>query len=482
MTRKSKKKRMAALKCDSLAYRREVPGGSIRADEFDSISLDQEVILVGRIMLADKTGKISKLGVFEEVNDEQVICLEHLESNGGSVPVFLLRTDDNIQQVNSSIHYGDVVMIEGVRKEMGAEGFLIGHKIKLLSKAIGDVHDSNIDFRKKPNLYSQRHLDFLRNPEKIQWFRKCFLALASLRQFLYRKGYEETNMTLLQNSFEAGLANPFETYSMEHEKNLYLRVTSELFLWKLMIAGFSKVFEIGKSFRNQKATANMLPQFTILELYHAYASRDEIENLVREMICEVIVQLHGHLEIPTPKGSIDCSGKWGVCDFSEEVKRMTGSFYCEENSIEELLTIADKMNSPRPEVINKYSIASAMYSTVMSQIKEPTFLRNLPAAQSPLYHLNTDGSTVDETLLVINGELVADIVNPERDPEILRRRMEDQLQYRSHKQGNKINEDILTALNLGLPPSRGVGIGVERMFKLLLNAEDISEIELFPLF
>jgi len=482
MARKSERKRMAALEHDSLAYRREVPNESIRADELDSVPLDEEVILVGRIMLADRTGKISKLGVFEEINGQQVIYLERLESNGGSVPLFLLRNDENIKQVNSSIHYGDVVMVEGVRKESGTESVFLGHTIKLLSKAIGDVYDSNIDFRKKSNLYTHRHLQVLRDPEKIQWFRKCSLALTSLREFLHREGYEEANMTLLQKSFEAGLANPFATYSVDHDKDLYLRVTSELLLWKLMIAGFSKAFEIGKSFRNQGSTADMLPQFTILELYHAYASREEIEGLVQRMICEIVAQLHGRLEIPSSGGPIDCSGEWQVYDFREEVEKSTGSSYSEDDSVEEMLVVAEKLGASRPEVVNKYSVASAMYGTVMSRIAGPAFLRSLPAAQSPLYHLNADGSTVDETLLVINGELVADIVNPERDPEVLRQRMEDQLQYRSCEQGKEVNEDILAALKFGLPPSRGVGMGIERLLKLLLNAEDISEVELFPVF
>ena len=135
-----------------------------------------------------------------------------------------------------------------------------------------------------------------------------------------------------------------------------------------------------------------------------------------------------------------------------------------------------------PAVVNKYTIATAMYSFVMSKIKGPAFLRNLPAAQSPLYKLNDDKSTVDETLLVINGMLIADIVNPERDPDVVKRRMKEQLRYRKESQINGINEDILNAMKLGLPPSRGIGMGIERLLTLLLNVEDIRDVELFPVF
>jgi lysyl-tRNA synthetase class 2 len=411
-----------------------------------------------------------------------VILLEKIESNGVSIPAYLTRTPENIQAMNSTIHYGDIVMLEGVKLRADDSDVFLGERIELLSKAVEDVYYSNIDFRKKANLYTHRHLQLIRDPDRLSHFRRCSLVLHTIRQFLYQRGYEEVSMTLLQKSFEAGLADPFITHATESDKDMFLRVTSELLLWKLMIAGFSKIFEIGKSFRNQGATADMLPQFTILELYHAYADREEMENLMRDMIREILVQLYGSATLPTSEGVIDCSGEWTVYNFKDEVEKCTGMSYDEKCSIEKLLSMMDKMGIPRPAVVNKYTIATAMYFFVMSKIKGPAFLRNLPASQSPLYKLNDDKSTVDETLLVINGMLVADIVNPERDPEIVKRRMEEQLRYRKGSQTNNINEDILNAMRFGLPPSRGVGMGIERLLMLLLNVEDVRDVELFPVF
>lgn len=482
MARKSERKRATALEIDPLAYRREAPRGSVEVCTLDRVAYGEKTIVVGRLMLSDNTGEISKLGVFGTLEGKEVITLERIEGNGLSIPAYLMRTPENIEAMNSVIHYGDVVMLEGVKLCVSGKDVLLGDKIRLLSKATGDVYDSNVDFLKRSNLYAHRHLQLIQNQGKILHFRKCSLVFRAIRQFLYKEGYDELSMTLLQESFEAGLADPFVTHVTEHDKDMYLRLTSELFLRKLMIAGFSKVFEIGKSFRNQGATADMLPQFTILELYRAYAGREEIENLTRDMICEVLVQLYGSPSIPTDKGEIDCSGNWPAYDFVEEIEKCTGLRYDESRPVEELVRILDKAEIAHPTKVNKYTVATALYCHVMARITGPAFLRNLPAAQSPLFKVNDDGSTVDETLLVINGMLVADLVNPERDPRLIRQRMEEQLTYRKESQNGGVNEDIISAMKFGLPPCRGIGMGMERLLMLLLNTEDIRDVELFPVF
>lgn len=482
MARNSEKKRARALEIDPLAFRREAPRGSVDVCELKGVRYGDKVTVVGRLLLSDHTGEISKLGVFSTVEGKDVIVLEKIEGNGSSITAYLLRTPTNIESMNSIIHYGDIVMLDGIRCRVGDEDIFLAENISLLSKTVGDVYDCNIDFRKRSNMYSHRHLQLIRDPERITHFRKCSSVFRTVRQFLYAKGYEELNMTLLQETFEAGLADPFVTHVIEHDRDMYLRLTSELMLRKLMVAGFSKVFELGKSFRNQGATGDMLPQFTILELYRAYATREEMEDLMREMICEILSQLYGSKSIPTANGQIDCSGVWPAYDFKEEIEKLTGSVYNETQPLEELVCILDKAGITRPINMNNYTVATALYAHVMSHIKGPAFLRNLPAAQSPLFKVNDDGSTVDETLLVINGMLVADLVNPERDHRVIRQRMEEQLKYRKDDQDDSVNEDLIDAMKFGLPPCRGIGMGMERLLMLLLNAEDIRDVELFPVF
>lgn len=482
MAKKVERRRIAALKNDPLGYRREVPDGVIEAHTIGGVPYGEKVTLVGRIMLADSTGEISRFGIFDVVLETEVIVLERIEGNGSSIPAYLTRSCENIRAVNSIIHYGDIVMMEGEKLQTKDGDVFFAEKITLLSKTISEVYDPNINFRKRSNLYLHRHLQLMREPEKILLFRSFSHAFRIIRQFLYKEGYDELNLTLLQESFEAGLASPFVTHAIEHDQDMYLRLTSELFLRKLMIAGFSKVFEIGKSFRNQGVTGDMLPQFTILELYCAYASQQQIENLLRNMICEILVELHGSPFIPTKEGRIDCSGEWAVLDFREEIVRATGIEYDERCSLDEFVLLLDRAGIVHPQELNKYTISTALYCHVMSNIKGPAFLRNLPLAQSPLFKINEDGSTVDETILVIDGMLVADLVNPERDPDVLRRRLEEQLAYRKDGQSAGINEDIILAMKFGLPPCRGIGMGLERLFMLLMNVGDIRDVELFPVF
>ncbi len=482
MARNSEKKRIKALEIDPLVYRREVPKGSVEICALNKMAYGEKITVVGRLMLSDNTGKISKLGVFDTLEGKNVLFLERLEGNGLSISAYLMRTLENIEAMNSVIHYGDIVILDGIKLYVSGKDIFLGDKIKLIAKATDDVYGSNIDFRKRSNLYTYRHLQLIQNQDKLLHFRKCSLIFRVMRQFLYKEGYDELNITLLQENFEAGLADPFVTHVIANDKNMYLRLTSELFLRKLMIAGFSKVFEIGKSFRNQGVTAGMFPQFTILELYCAYADREDIENLMKNMICEILIQLYGFPSIPSAKGEIDCSGDWLCYDFKEEIEKNTGLKYDESLSVEELVRILDKAEIIHPVKMNKCTVASALYCYVMSRITGPAFLRNLPAAQSPLFKLNDDGSTIDETLLVINGMLVADIVNPERDPNIIRQRMEKQLTYRKKSQNSGVNEDLINAMKFGLPPCRGIGMGMERLLMLLLNIKDVRDVELFPVF
>lgn len=482
MAGKRRGSELSRLGIDPVVYRCEAPRESIEVSALETVSCGEKISLVGRIMPLDHTGKISRLGVFSTIEGESVIELERIEGNGSSIPAYLRLTEENIKIVDSVLHYGDVVALDGAKSNIAGRSVFVGERITLLSNAANDVCDGAIDFRKRSSVCAYRYLQFIQDPTKVAHFRKCSLVFRVVRQFLYHRGFEEVNMPLLQRSFEAGLANPFVTRTTELNKEMFLRLSSELLLWRLMIAGFSKVFEIGKSFRNQGATANTLPQFTLLELYQAYVGSREMETLASDMVREILLQLYGSAVIPSSKGTIDCSNEFAVYDFREVVEKDIGMPYNEDYPLETLLSMVDKMKIPRPAIINKYAIATALYSHVMAKIKGPAFLRNLPAAQSPLYKLNDDKSTVDETLLIINGRPIVTIVNPERDPVILRQRMEEQLQYRKEKQIGAVNEDIITALKFGLPPCRGIAVGMEHLLMCLLNTEDIRGVELFPVF
>lgn len=482
MARRNDKRRIVALGNDPLAFRREAPKESMEIHMLEELNYGVRATIVGRIMLTDRTGKISNLGLFSTIDGKDVIILEQVEGNGASIPVYLLRTAENVEYVNSTIHYGDVVMISGEKLQVGKEDAFLGETVELLSKALGNAYDGNINLDERSGLYHHRHLQLIREPDTIAHFRKCSFVFQTIRQFLYKEGYEELSLTLLQESFEAGLANPFTTYVNGRNQDMYLRLTSELMLRKLMMGGFSKVFEIGKSFRNQGSTDDMCPQFNLLELYRAYGAREEMEDLIREMLCELVIGLHGSMLLPTAEGLVDFAGAWPAYDFKEEVEKDTGLVYDETLPVNELASILDRVGIERPQRMNKRNIAVKIYSHVMAQIRGPAFLRNLPAAQTPLFKLNGDGSTVDETYLVVNGDLVADLVNAERDPLVIRRRMEEQLAYRNKENRTGLNEDFIDAMRYGLPPCRGIGMGIERLLMLLLNKEKIREVELFPVF
>jgi lysyl-tRNA synthetase class 2 len=485
MAKRNEYKRVAALKSDPQIYRREVPNGAVEVPQLlDMPVAGVSVVVVGRLMLADVTGFVSKLGVYTTLNDEDVIVLENIESDGVSIPAYLIRNDKNVESMNTLIHAGDVLLLEGMKQHDSTSDrhVFVAQNIAVLSKAVGDVYDKNIDFRKRSNMYTHRHVQMVRDHNMICQFKAYSKVYRIIRQYLYAQEYDEMSMTLLQENFEAGLAAPFTTYVVDRERDMCLRLTAELFLRKLMIAGFSKVFEIGKSFRNQGAVATMHPEFTILELYRAYAQEGEMETLLREMLRKVIIEIYGKEIISTDNGDIDCSGEWKTVDFGSEIRRLTGVSYDEGRSVEDNALLLDMLGVARPSVLNKYTVGTELYVHFISTYREPTFLRGLPTATSPLNKQNVDGSTIDETLLVINGMLVADIVNAERDPQVLRARMEEQVAYRENDKITGVNEELLDAMRYGLPPCQGIGVGMERLLMLFFNKKELRDVEVFPVF
>jgi lysyl-tRNA synthetase class 2 len=485
MAKKNERKRVAALECNPNLYSSEITDDVVDVLQLKDVALDAQVSLVGRLMLADMSGTISKLGIYSDLGFQKVIDLENTESDGSSIKTYLVRNEDNLSYLNTSIHVGDVVLLKGVKicHPDSGEIIFLAESIRLLSKALADVYDKNIDFRKRSNMYEHRHVQMLRDPTMVQAFKLYARVYKEIRKFLYSHDYDEVSMTLLQETFEAGMADSFKTYVVDRQKEMHLRLTAELMLRKLMISGFTKVFEIGKSYRNQGAVQTMHPEFTILELYRAYAKEGEMETLLQSMLQTVLISVYGEASVPTKVGTLDCSGQWKSVDFKEEISRLTGMSYDESQPVEVNALILDRMGRSRPQVLSAYTVGTELYSYLISQYREPTFLKGLPASTSPLNKQNVDGSTIDETLLIINGMLVADVVNAERDPVALRKRMEKQLEYRGDSDENpEVNEGVLEAMRYGLPPCRGIGIGMERLLMFIFNRDGLREVELFPVF
>lgn len=483
MAKKNERKRVAALECDPLVYRREVPNDAFEASQIGGVAVGEEVSLVGRLMLSDKSGAVSRLGVYHTLNETDVIELERIGSGGASIRAYLVRNEKNAETMNTLIHVGDVVVLCGQTEidQKSDEMVFVARQVEVLSKAITNVYDKNVDFRKRSNLHNHRHLQLLRDEDHLAEFQAYTRVYKGIRQYLYAQGYEEVCLPVLQETFEAGLATPFKTYVVDRDCDMYLRLTAEIFLRKLVIAGFTKSFEIGTSFRNQGATPTMNPVFSILELYRAYAKEGEMEHVLRGMIQAVLMEVYGRMTIPTDDGDIDCSGSWGSIDLNDELFRLTGMQYDEQASVEQNASILDALGVSRPVVLNNYTVGTELYVHLMLKYRQPTFLKGLPAATSPLNKLRDDGSTIDETLLVINGMLVADIVNAERDPRVLRERMESQMAFREHDEVG-VNEELLQAMAYGLPPCRGIGMGLERLLMLLFNKKEIREVKIFPIF
>lgn len=482
MSRKYEKKRRQELENAGSVYQKEFRVGALTVDELVEQKPTSQCVVRGRVMLADSSGKISEFGTNKAFGGVDYLYLERLCGANTHVEVIAPYSSDMIQKVNSELYYGDIICAHGRLRVIDERIFFVTEGFEIVSKAIRNIYDKNIHFDVKEHENTYRYLQLLRSASHKHDFQKISRMLQSIRMCLYDAGFHELNLSLLSFDFEGGLARPFSTYVHTLGRDMYLRLTAELQLRKLMIAGFEKVFEISKSFRNQDAARQIHPEFTILELYQQGVSARGVEELCQSIVGDAVKAAFGvpYLELVSGQ-SVDFTKEWARVSFHEYVYDHSGFYYDESGDCTENLKILDSFGIEHPKVLEHNSVGTSIYCYVMSQLNEPTFLQGLPAATSPLNAYLVNQSVIDETLLVIDGMLIADLVNAERDPVLLEQRLLEQQQYKADS-GTEINHAFIDACYYGLPPCRGIGMGLERLFMFVLGKSDIRDVEFFPIF
>ncbi len=404
------------------------------AEECLRAKLGSKVKSAGRLMTRRELGKISFAKLRDETGDIQLVFQEG-------------KTSEKIFDFfKKYIDTGDFIGVEGeIIKTKTGEISILVKKIDLLSKAILPLPEKFHGLQNEEDKFRKRYLDIITNPEVKEIFRKRGETIKAIRDFLINRGFLEVDTPILQPLYGGANAKPFTTHYNVYDKDVYLRIAPELYLKRLIVAGFEKVFEFAKCFRNEGADWSHNPEFTLLEFYQAYIDYNELMKITEELIIEVIKKVNGKAEIERDGKKISIKKPFKKITFKELTK--------------------GKMNDEA-------------FKEAVKKIKEPTFVINHPLDISPLAK-KKDDKTVQRFQLIINGIEIVNAFSELNDPFDQETRFREQEKKKSEEK-HKFDKDFVEALKYGMPPTAGFGMGIDRFVMLITGSHSIREILLFP--
>ena len=387
-------------------------------------------------------------------------------------------------EIFKQLDLGDWIGIEGETfKTKVGEPTVKVESFKVLSKSLRPLPDKYHGLSDKETRYRQRYLDLVSNEASRNVFLKRSLIVREIRDFLQDRGFIEVETPMLQDVPGGAAARPFETHHNALNMPLYMRIAPELFLKRLLVGGMTKVFELNRNFRNEGISRRHNPEFTMLEAYWAYADFEAMADLVEEMVCSVAEKYCGGLNIETKDEdgnvtkNINLSRPWKRAPYKELIKDVAGQDWFEFTSDQRREKCAE-LGVEISEQMEDYEVTQQVFEKLVEEKTfDPLYVTHVPKELVPLAKQNTDDdSLVDVYELIINGQEISPGYSELNDPDIQRQRLMDQ----AGEETQKVDEEFLTALEYGMPPAGGIGIGIDRLVIMLTSAESIRDVVLFP--
>ena len=378
---------------------------------------------------------------------------------------------------------GDIIGVTGVPFTTRTGELTVKvHKFTLLSKSLRPLPEKFHGLTDIEQRYRQRYLDLITNDDSRKVFLQRFAILSEIRKFLASKGFLEVETPMLQPIPGGANANPFKTFYEALNSPMYMRIAPELYLKRLLVGGFERVFELNRNFRNEGIDRRHNPEFTMLEIYQAYGDCRSMMDLIEEMVTTIAMNLFGTLEIVHPGGKvINLARPWRRAPYRDLIRERAGEDWF-ELSRERKAEKAREMGLTIPAEMEERDITHEIYEKLIEQtLIQPTFVTRLPAYLVPLAKACEDDPTVvDVYELEINGQEISPGYSELNDPIEQRRRFVEQAVHDGKDLAMAIDEDFLTAMEHGMPPAGGLGLGVDRLIMLLTGAESIRDVLLFP--
>lgn len=382
---------------------------------------------------------------------------------------------------------GDIVGVEGiVTKTRTGEVTVEVTKFWILAKALRPIPEKWHGLRDVEVRYRQRYLDLIANSQVRELFVNRSRIVQAIRRFLDERGFVEVETPILQPVYGGALARPFITHHNALDMDLYLRIAPELYLKRLIMGGFEKVYEIGRNFRNEGVDSRHNPEFTMLEAYQAYADYNDIMHLTEELIAFVAQTVLGTTKIVYQGHTIDLTPPWQRVSLMEALKDATGVDFFEFRGDDEKAREIGRELGLSVEPTDHWGrvLDEALKKKVVPNLIQPTFLIDYPVEISPLAKRKPEDPSLTERFQgFIGGLEVANAFSELNDPLDQRERFEIQqkLKEKGDVEAHPLDWDFVTALEYGMPPTGGLGIGIDRLTMLLTDSPSIREVILFPL-
>ncbi len=380
---------------------------------------------------------------------------------------------------------GDFIGIEGrLFRTRTNELTILVEKFTFLVKSLHPLPEKWHGLQDVEIRYRQRYLDLIVNPEVRKIFDLRSKLIKEIRKFLDERGYVEVETPMMQPIPGGALARPFETYHNALGINLYLRIAPELYLKRLVVGGYEKVYEINRNFRNEGISSQHNPEFTMLEFYQAYSDYNDLMNLTEEMLSHLAKTLLNSQEVKFKEHTISFKPPFERIKFKDAIVYHSGLTPSKFDDREEIIKLAKGFETGKEVISYGKALDIIFDKLVKPKLVQPTFIINHPKEISPLSKACPDNpEEVERFELIIGGMEIANAFSELNDPKEQRERFEQQLAEREAgvEEAHLIDEDFLTALEYGMPPTAGEGIGIDRLVMIFANKPSIREVILFPL-
>ncbi|MDZ7814643.1 MAG: lysine--tRNA ligase [Planctomycetota bacterium] len=433
------------------------------------------------IAFDEKEGDTVRMaGRVTALRDHGKTVFADIVDRSGKIQVFLRKKDlaDDFEIVKN-LEVGDIIGVEGVvgKTRMG-EVTVFAVKVELLCKSLRPLPEKWHGLKNVEIRYRRRFLDLVSNRESMEVFLKRSKIITELRKVLDSTGFLEVETPMMQAIPGGATAKPFITHHNALGLDLYMRIAPELFLKQLLVGGLERVYEIGRCFRNEGLSTRHNPEFTMLELYQAYGNCEDMMTLCEKLIESACGAVSDTTTLNWQGEEIDLSPPWPREKFTELIARETGINPWDEKAARELLESRD-IEAPSEHA---FVLEELFDEFVEKKLVQPTFVVEQPVELTPLCRPKPDDERVSDRFeLFIAGMEFGNAYTELNDPDLQRKFFEQQLERKSEETVGKLDEDFLVALEHGMPPAGGMGIGVDRLVMLLTGMETIRDVVLFPL-
>ncbi|MBE0449381.1 MAG: lysine--tRNA ligase [Clostridia bacterium] len=473
------------IRRDKLSKLREIGQDPFKIEKYDRTHFSKQILdnftthdgvnvrVAGRIMAKRDMGKAS----FIDIQDSEGRIQSYVRKDAlGEEQYEIFKTYD----------IGDIVGVEGiVFKTQKDEISIRAEEVILMSKSLQILPEKWHGLKDQEIRYRQRYVDLIVNPEVKEKFLQRSVIIKSMKEYFDREGFLEVDTPILSTIAGGATAKPFITHHNTLDLDMYMRIANELYLKRLIVGGFDKVYEMGKMFRNEGMSIKHNPEYTAVELYAAYEDYEYMMELTENVVAYCCEKVHGTTVVNYQGTMIDFKPPWIRSSMHELVEKKTGvNFYEIATDVEARKIAKEQLHLEVETRMSRGHLVNLAFEEFCeSDLIQPTFVLHHPVEVSPLAKRNPDNPAITNRFeAFVNTWEIANAFSELNDPIDQKQRFEDQLLQKEagDDEAHMMDEDFINALEVGLPPTGGLGIGVDRLIMLITNATSIRDVILFP--